>query len=232
MCAIWKQAAAAGNARAQLALDVFIAGMRQYLGAYLVELGGADVIVFTGGIGENGAERCGRPSAGTWTNWASCSIRHANATAATDEAQRNADSRRASRAQIWVMPTNEEIDRRPADRADLLEGIETMFVAKVTGSVVATQKVESMVGHKLLVVEPYRLDPQDRATAWSAPAATFVAVDTVGAGEGEFVLITQGSSARLTPETKNLPIDTVIIGIVDTVHVEQHVRLQPRNEAP
>ncbi len=46
-----------------------------------------------------------------------------------------------------------------------------------------------------------------------------MAVDTVGAGEGEFVLITQGSSARLTPETKNLPIDTVVIGIVDTVQV-------------
>jgi ethanolamine utilization protein EutN len=48
-----------------------------------------------------------------------------------------------------------------------------------------------------------------------------VAVDTVGAGEGEFVLITQGSSARLTPETKSLPIDTVIIGIIDSVHVGQ-----------
>ncbi len=49
-----------------------------------------------------------------------------------------------------------------------------------------------------------------------------MAVDTVGAGEGEFVLITQGSSARLTPETKNLPVDTVIIGIVDTVHVDHN----------
>jgi ethanolamine utilization protein EutN len=48
-----------------------------------------------------------------------------------------------------------------------------------------------------------------------------VAVDTVGAGEGEFVLICQGSSARLTPETQKLPIDTVIIGIVDTVNVDQ-----------
>ena len=95
-----------------------------------------------------------------------------------------------------------------------------MFVAKVTGSVVATQKVATMVGHKLLVVEPYRLDPQNRG-ALVTTGRTFVAVDTVGAGEGEFVLITQGSSARLTPETKNLPIDTVIIGIVDTVHVDQ-----------
>jgi microcompartment protein CcmK/EutM len=94
-----------------------------------------------------------------------------------------------------------------------------MFVAKVTGSLVATQKVDSMVGRKLLVVEPYRLDAQTRASL-KTTGRTFVAVDTVGAGEGEFVLITQGSSARLTPETKNLPVDTVIIGIVDTVHVD------------
>ncbi|MGD9723965.1 MAG: EutN/CcmL family microcompartment protein [Pirellulales bacterium] len=95
-----------------------------------------------------------------------------------------------------------------------------MFVAKVTGSLVSTQKVDSMVGHKLLVVEPYRIDPQDRQRLIST-GRTFVAVDTVGAGEGEYVLITQGSSARLTPETKSLPIDTVIIGLVDTVHVGQ-----------
>ena len=94
-----------------------------------------------------------------------------------------------------------------------------MFVAKVTGSLVATQKVDSMVGRKLLVVEPYRLDAQTRASL-KTTGRTFVAVDTVGAGIGEYVLITQGSSARLTPETKNLPVDTVIIGIVDTVHVD------------
>lgn len=94
-----------------------------------------------------------------------------------------------------------------------------MFVAKVTGSLVCTQKVDAMKGHKLLVVEPFRLD-ESRQSLKSA-GRTFVAVDTVGAGEGEFVLITQGSSARLTPETKNLPVDTVIIGIVDSVHLEQ-----------
>ncbi len=77
-----------------------------------------------------------------------------------------------------------------------------------------------MVGHKLLIVEPYRLDAENRGQL-TTTGRTFVAVDTLGAGEGEFVLITQGSSARLTPETKNLPIDTVIIGIVDTVHVDQ-----------
>ena len=95
-----------------------------------------------------------------------------------------------------------------------------MFVAKVTGSMVSTQKVDSMVGRKLLMVEPYRIDAQTRANL-KTTGRTFVAVDTVGAGEGEYVLITQGSSARLTPETKNLPVDTVVIGIVDTIHVDQ-----------
>lgn len=94
-----------------------------------------------------------------------------------------------------------------------------MFLAKVTGSLVATQKVETLRGHKLLVVEPYRLDPKNRKKLVSA-GRTFVAVDSLGVGEGEMVLITQGSSARLTPETKNLPIDTVVIGIVDRVDIE------------
>ena len=93
-----------------------------------------------------------------------------------------------------------------------------MFIAKIAGSLVSTQKVDSMTGHKLLAVAPFRLDPKTR-DALVGTGRTLVAVDTVGAGEGEFVLITQGSSARLTPDTKNLPVDAVIIGIVDTVHV-------------
>ena len=95
-----------------------------------------------------------------------------------------------------------------------------MFIAKVTGSLVSTQKVNAMVGYKLLVVEPYRLDAKQRKTL-TTTGRTFVAVDTLGAGPGDYVLITQGSSARLTPETKNMPVDTVIVGIVDQVHVEQ-----------
>ncbi len=94
-----------------------------------------------------------------------------------------------------------------------------MFVAKVTGSLVSTQKLDSMVGYKLLLVEPYRLDAQERRSLVTT-GRTFVAVDMLGAGEGDFVLIAQGSSARLTPETKNMPIDTLVIGLVDQVHVE------------
>jgi ethanolamine utilization protein EutN len=94
-----------------------------------------------------------------------------------------------------------------------------MFLAKVTGSVVSTQKVRSMTGHKLLVVEPMRVNPDNRRELISTQRS-FVVVDTVGAGQGEMVLIVQGSSARLTPETEKLPVDATIIGIVDTVNVE------------
>jgi ethanolamine utilization protein EutN len=94
-----------------------------------------------------------------------------------------------------------------------------MFLAKVTGSVVATQKVKSMTGSKLLTVEPLRVDPAQREHLVGT-GRTFVVIDTVGAGQGEMVLIVQGSSARLTPQTEKLPVDCAIIGIVDTVNVD------------
>ena len=93
-----------------------------------------------------------------------------------------------------------------------------MFLARVTGSVVATQKVAIMTGHKLLTVEPLRVDPANPAKLIGV-GRTFVCVDSLGCGLGETVLIVQGSSARLTPETEKLPVDAVIIGIVDTVNV-------------
>src|SRR5262245_45157037 len=102
-----------------------------------------------------------------------------------------------------------------------------MFLAKVTGSVVATQKVESMTGRKLLTVEPLRVDPQTRDRLVGT-GRTFVCVDTVGAGQDEMVLIVQGSSARLTPETEKLPVDAAIIGIVDTVNVENQTIFSAR----
>ena len=95
-----------------------------------------------------------------------------------------------------------------------------MFVAKVTGHVVCTQKVDTMVGYKLLLVEPYRLDGAGQSLV--STGRTFIAVDMLGAGEGDVVLITQGSSARLTPETKNMPIDTITVGIVDRVQAGEN----------
>lgn len=95
-----------------------------------------------------------------------------------------------------------------------------MFVAKVAGFVVATEKVATMRGQKLLIVEPYRLDSNSRDHLVTT-GRSFVAVDTLGAGVGDFVLIVQGSSARFTPETQKLPIDCVVIGIVDSVNIEK-----------
>jgi ethanolamine utilization protein EutN len=103
-----------------------------------------------------------------------------------------------------------------------------MFLAKVTGVVVATQKVASMIGHKLLTVEPLRVDPQTRDRLVGT-GRTFVAVDAVGVGQGEMVLICQGSSARFTPQTEKLPVDAAIIGIVDSVNVENRTVFSARD---
>ena len=105
-----------------------------------------------------------------------------------------------------------------------------MFLARVTGSVVATQKVASMTGHKLLTVEPYRVDDKERRRLVPT-GRTFVVVDTLGAGVGEMVLICQGSSARLTPETEKLPVDAVVIGLVDTIDLGGNVIFSTRDGA-
>ncbi|HVX59294.1 MAG TPA: acetate/propionate family kinase [Pirellulales bacterium] len=99
-----EEAAAQGNDRARLALDVFVTSVRHYLGAYLVELAGADVIVFTGGIGEN----CGNVRAAVCKSLESFGIELDQAAndAAKGECSIGAAS---SRTQIWVVPTNEEI---------------------------------------------------------------------------------------------------------------------------
>ena len=93
-----------------------------------------------------------------------------------------------------------------------------MFLAKITGKVTSTHKVNTMVGQKLLIVEPLRIDEANKDSL-KPTGRTFIAVDAVGAGEGEVVLIVQGSSARFTEDTKTLPIDCAIIGIVDNVRV-------------
>ncbi len=95
-----------------------------------------------------------------------------------------------------------------------------MFIARVTGSVVSTQKADSMIGSKLLIVEPYRINEKSRDSLITT-GRTFITVDTLGAGEGDFVLVVQGSSARLMPETTKLPIDAAIIGIIDSVSIEK-----------
>ncbi|HET7624679.1 MAG TPA: EutN/CcmL family microcompartment protein [Verrucomicrobiae bacterium] len=93
-----------------------------------------------------------------------------------------------------------------------------MFLAKVEGAVVATKKDPNMSGCKLLLLRPQLVDDKD-PTKFRPGANTIVAVDSVGAGVGEMVLFCQGSSARMAPGMKEVPVDAVIIGIVDTVDV-------------
>jgi ethanolamine utilization protein EutN len=93
-----------------------------------------------------------------------------------------------------------------------------MFLAKVEGSVVATKKDDGMTGRKLLLLRPMLVDDKD-PTKFKPGSNTVVAVDSVGAGEGEMVMFCQGSSARLAPGLKECPVDAVIIGIVDSVDV-------------
>jgi ethanolamine utilization protein EutN len=69
---------------------------------------------------------------------------------------------------------------------------------------------------KLLLIQPYI--NKDKTLVMSG--SSIVAVDSLGAGIGECVMFTQGSSARLTPATKQAPVDAVIVGIVDSVEVE------------
>ena len=92
-----------------------------------------------------------------------------------------------------------------------------MFIAKVRGNVVATQKVSKMTGRKLLVVEPLRVD--EAGKDFTHTGMCFVAVDYIDAGAGDIVLVTQGSSARMTEGTSEAPVDCVVIGIVDTVTI-------------
>jgi microcompartment protein CcmK/EutM len=92
-----------------------------------------------------------------------------------------------------------------------------MQIGRVIGSVVATAKEPSLDGRKLLVVRVVDLDAKDTN-------AYVVAVDAVGAGMGEFVLVASGSSARMTEATRDRPSDAVIMAIVDSWDVDGQVK--------
>ncbi len=93
-----------------------------------------------------------------------------------------------------------------------------MFVGKVIGQVVATQKDPVLTGRRLVMLRPMLVDSEDPAR-FREGANTIVAVDTIGAGTGEFVLFAQGSSARQVEGLKGVPTDASVVGIVDSVHI-------------
>jgi len=87
-----------------------------------------------------------------------------------------------------------------------------MILARVQGTVVSTRKDHGLLGLKLLLVR--------EVDALFKPAGNHVvAVDAVGAGEGEIVMVVAGSSARLTEVSRDKPVDAVIVGIVDAIEV-------------
>jgi ethanolamine utilization protein EutN len=96
-----------------------------------------------------------------------------------------------------------------------------MFLARVQGRVVASQKDASIDGMKLLIVEPLKVAyPPEGGGAFEVTGRAIVAVDRIGAGEGQLVLVVQGSSARMMSGCSKMPIDAVVVGLVDEASVK------------
>jgi microcompartment protein CcmK/EutM len=90
-----------------------------------------------------------------------------------------------------------------------------MLMGKVVGTVISTQKDPGLQGYKLLVVQCVDI-------SMKLSSSYVIAVDAIGCGEGEMVIVVQGSSARITDRTKNKPVDAAIIAIVDSVEVGEN----------
>ena len=82
-----------------------------------------------------------------------------------------------------------------------------MVVGKVIGSIVSTRKSENLVGNKFMIVEP--------VPRMQGNCRQFVAIDNIGAGIGEYVLVAQGSAARIGCGLDSAPVDAAIVGIID-----------------
>ena len=82
-----------------------------------------------------------------------------------------------------------------------------MIAGKVVGTIVATRKNEKLIGNKFMIVEII--------DSMSKEAKQLIAVDNIGAGIGEYVLVAQGSAARVGCDMKDAPVDAAIVGIID-----------------
>ena len=82
-----------------------------------------------------------------------------------------------------------------------------MLVGTVVGSVVSTRKSEKLVGNKFMIVEPVE--------TMRGNGERLVAIDIIGAGIGEYVLVAQGSAARIGCDMTSAPVDAAIVGIID-----------------
>ena len=82
-----------------------------------------------------------------------------------------------------------------------------MIIGKVVGSLFSTRKSEKLVGNKFMIVEPFE--------SMRNTGSRLVAIDIIGAGIGEYVLVAQGSAARIGCDMADAPIDAAIVGIID-----------------
>lgn len=96
-----------------------------------------------------------------------------------------------------------------------------MWVGKVIGTLVATPKDESLTGSKLLIVQSLGFDGR-------SAGSPLVAVDTIGAGTGETVLVVEGSSARHVHGKPNSAVDAAIVGIIDTIELDRSLLAEER----
>lgn len=84
-----------------------------------------------------------------------------------------------------------------------------MIIGKVTGSIVSTRKQDNLVGNKFMVIEP--------VGTMNGEHKQLVAIDNIGAGIGEYVLVAQGSAARIGCGMPDSPVDAAIVGIIDDI---------------
>ena len=82
-----------------------------------------------------------------------------------------------------------------------------MIIGKVVGSLFSTRKSEKLVGNKFMIVEPVE--------SMRLAGERLVAIDIIGAGVGEYVLVAQGSAARIGCDMADAPVDAAIVGIID-----------------
>ncbi|MBD3332495.1 ethanolamine utilization protein EutN [candidate division GN15 bacterium] len=102
-----------------------------------------------------------------------------------------------------------------------------MFIGKVVGSLWATRKTENTKGVKFLIVQPYNLNKEPNTD-------TIVAADTLGAGEGELVMVAYGRAARVAVGNEDMTIEAAIIGIIDEYEVDPghyHGDLEPSRQS-
>lgn len=95
-----------------------------------------------------------------------------------------------------------------------------MVVAKVIGEIVSSVKVDRLIGQKFLLVEIQRVTRDESGTKIAPTGSTLVVNDPIGAGRDEVVMVVQGSSARMTDITATIPTDGIVIGIVDSITVD------------